>query len=484
MEAAAAKQKNITLKLNYYLTPSLMLTADFIAVCLAIYTAVALRDGLVEILSIESARLAVKDAYLYLVLPTVYVSCIAYTNLYSRRMRFYQWAEVLFKVSTYITVTIIIVSYLLGIVGPISRLFMVLFWIISFLYVCLVRYLAKKALNQLGIWQRPVVIVGAGKTAELLANTFEQDTGIGYKIVGLVEDHQDRPLLKRYPNLGTFQEVEEAIHRANVQDVILATPGLKRKELVKLFYRIQPHVRNLTIVPDVFGVPIGNIDVDGLYNEKTILLKIHNNMRKRRNRLLKRAFDFCGSFFGTIAIAPFLLAIGTAIYLSSPGPVIFSHKRIGETGKEFPCYKFRSMVANAQEVLEQHLKENPQLRKEWEKDFKLKNDPRITKIGKFLRKTSLDELPQLLNVIKGEMSLVGPRPIINKEIERYGEYIHDYYLVKPGMTGYWQVSGRSDVDYAERVQMDAWYVRNWSLWQDIVLLCKTVGVVLGRKGAY
>ena len=142
------------------------------------------------------------------------------------------------------------------------------------------------------------------------------------------------------------------------------------------------------------------------------------------------------------------------------------------------------MVMNSQEALEKHLAENPEAREEWERDFKLKDDPRVTKIGAFLRRTSLDELPQVLNVIKGEMSLVGPRPIIRDEIVKYGEYIHDFYLVPPGITGLWQVSGRSDTTYEERVEMDSWYVRNWSVWMDIVLLVKTIVVVLQKKGAY
>ena len=142
------------------------------------------------------------------------------------------------------------------------------------------------------------------------------------------------------------------------------------------------------------------------------------------------------------------------------------------------------MVENAQEVLKEALKKDVALQKEWNVAFKLKNDPRITKVGGFLRRTSLDELPQIINVFLGQMSLVGPRPIITKETERYGEYINDYYLVPPGITGLWQVSGRSDTTYTERVEMDTWYVRNWSVWIDIVLLYKTIFVVLNRKGAY
>lgn len=167
-----------------------------------------------------------------------------------------------------------------------------------------------------------------------------------------------------------------------------------------------------------------------------------------------------------------------------PGPVIFKHIRIGKDGKPFPCYKFRSMCVDAKERLAELLANDQEARAEWEKDFKLKNDPRITKSGAFLRKTSLDELPQIFNVLKGEMSLVGPRPIIHEELERYGEYVDDYLMVKPGITGMWQVSGRSDIEYDERVLLDSWYVRNWSVWLDVVMLFKTFKVVACKKGAY
>ncbi|EHW2479843.1 sugar transferase, partial [Escherichia coli] len=166
------------------------------------------------------------------------------------------------------------------------------------------------------------------------------------------------------------------------------------------------------------------------------------------------------------------------------GPAIYGHDRVGIHGKTFKCLKFRSMVVNSKEILDELLKNDPKAKEEWDATFKLKNDPRITKIGAFLRKTSLDELPQLLNVLKGEMSLVGPRPIINAELERYNDQVDYYLLSKPGMTGLWQVSGRSDVDYDTRVYFDAWYVKNWSMWNDIAILLKTVIVVLKKDGAY
>ncbi|HBU4505768.1 TPA: UDP-phosphate galactose phosphotransferase, partial [Klebsiella pneumoniae] len=166
------------------------------------------------------------------------------------------------------------------------------------------------------------------------------------------------------------------------------------------------------------------------------------------------------------------------------GPAIYGHERIGKNGKPFKCLKFRSMVTNSNEVLKELLLSNEEAKEEWDATFKLKNDPRITKIGHFLRRTSLDELPQLFNVLKGEMSLVGPRPIITDELARYNEEVEYYLLSKPGMTGLWQVSGRSDVDYETRVYLDAWYVKNWSMWNDIAILFKTIGVVLKKDGAY
>lgn len=200
---------------------------------------------------------------------------------------------------------------------------------------------------------------------------------------------------------------------------------------------------------------------------------------------VKTLFDFTLTAVGTVAISPLLAYIAYRIKKEDPGPIFFAHTRIGKDGKPFPCYKFRSMVVNSKEMLEKHLAENPEARAEWEREFKLKNDPRITPIGQVLRKSSLDELPQIFNVLKGEMSLVGPRPVVQEELDKYyGEAVKEYCSVKPGITGLWQVSGRSDVDYPERVAMDVEYVRTRNLWKDIVILYKTFDVVLNKKGAY
>lgn len=183
-------------------------------------------------------------------------------------------------------------------------------------------------------------------------------------------------------------------------------------------------------------------------------------------------------------LLPIGLIVALAIRLDSPGPILFAHRRVGRGGKEFSCYKFRTMVPDAEAVLERYLKENPKRREEWEKEYKLKGDPRVTRVGAFLRRTSLDELPQFFNVLIGDMSLVGPRPIVEKEISKYGDAFRDFCLVRPGITGIWQVNGRSDTTYDERVAMDSWYVRNWSIWIDMFYLLKTVKIVVSGRGAY
>ena len=200
-------------------------------------------------------------------------------------------------------------------------------------------------------------------------------------------------------------------------------------------------------------------------------------------QVVKRGFDIV---FGTLLIVSLLpvFALLAVLVMSDGGPATFGHVRVGRNGKSFRCLKFRSMVLNADQVLKALIESDPQVRAEWERDFKLKNDVRITRIGRFLRRTSLDELPQLWNVVRGDMSLVGPRPVIDQELERYGANVRYYLMAKPGMTGLWQVSGRSTTDYATRVSLDVAYVKNWSLLRDVSILFKTFKVVFKGSGAY
>jgi Undecaprenyl-phosphate galactose phosphotransferase WbaP len=208
-----------------------------------------------------------------------------------------------------------------------------------------------------------------------------------------------------------------------------------------------------------------------------------SKVNARRGIGAKRAFDLIAASAILAFALPAMFFIAVILFSTDRGPVLFSHERIGRNGRRFRCLKFRSMVVNSQEALRHHLELFPQARAEWDATQKLRDDPRITPLGRFLRVTSLDELPQLFNVIRGDMSLVGPRPIVQEEVARYADEIEHYAAVRPGITGLWQVSGRSDVDYDQRVKLDSRYVREWSFFGDLVILVKTIKVVALRAGS-
>ena len=335
------------------------------------------------------------------------------------------------------------------------------------------------------LFEEPVLLMGAGLTAKILLKHIKSDIGLSYQFIGYLEDNRpNEEVAAQLPHLGKFEDAVRVIKKTGVKNVLVMAPGLNQQKLQDIVYDIQPLVNSVAFIPDLGTMPLSNMEMESLIDGHVVMFNMRNNLRSRWNRLLKFVFDWCLTLAGAILISPILLAISIWVYRDSPGPVIFKHKRVGKGGKEFYCYKFRSMCVDAERKLKEILENNPAAKEEWEKDFKLKEDPRITKSGAFLRKTSLDELPQIFNVLKGEMSLVGPRPIIKDEVPRYGKFIEDYYMVRPGITGMWQTSGRNDIDYDERGQMDTWYVRNWNVWFDVVLLWRTFSVVLRGKGAY
>lgn len=433
----------------------------------------------------HSSYLHISWLNFWIVFPSLYIFFLNIGQLYSRRRPFYKEVEKLFYACFYGTLAVIFVLYVLRIAGSTSRFFTGAFGIFAFVYLTLLRYSLKNFLQRKKLLQTPVIIVGAGKTAELLVKSLRNDPGMGYKIVGLLEDNKvQEGILEQYPVLGGFADAGRIIAETGVSRVFIAAPGLKDHDLGMLIYRIQPLVENMGVITNLVGVPTGTVEAESIFNEKLLILRLKNNLARPLNRFIKTVVDYVLTVVGTIVISPILLFIAIWIYYDSPGPVIFRHMRVGKDGKMFPCYKFRSMCFNADEKLKELLQNDPEARAEWEKDFKLKNDPRITRSGAFLRKTSLDELPQLLNVLRGEMSLVGPRPVVEAELPRYGDYLGDYLMVKPGITGMWQVNGRSDTTYDERVQMDSWYVRNWSVWLDFMLLWRTIKAVFAAKGAY
>ncbi|PWW11548.1 undecaprenyl-phosphate galactose phosphotransferase [Mangrovibacter plantisponsor] len=364
-----------------------------------------------------------------------------------------------------------------------SRYIWVFCWSFAVLLIPLFRSLTKHLLNKLGIWKKKTIILGCGKNASEAYFALQSEEMLGFDVVAFFDQEALEDTLHGLPvekDPGVLWEVKKT---GDIHFIVAYEMENSDKTLEWIRELSKHHCRSVTVIPSLRGLPLYNTDMSFIFSHEVMLLRIHNNLAKRTSRFMKRTFDIVCSLLIICLASPLLAYLWFAVKRDG-GPAIYGHMRVGRHGRLFPCYKFRSMVMNSQEVLENLLANDPEAKAEWDRDFKLKNDPRITKVGHFIRKTSLDELPQLFNVLKGEMSLVGPRPIISEELERYDQDVDYYLMAKPGMTGLWQVSGRNDVDYDTRVYFDSWYVKNWSLWNDIAILFKTVKVVLHRDGAY
>jgi len=272
--------------------------------------------------------------------------------------------------------------------------------------------------------------------------------------------------------------------REQVADTaIFAMPHASRSRLVRFVELASRNFRNVIVIPDLAGIITPSAvmarDLAGTFG-----VEVKYNLLNPWALRAKRMLDLVGVVVGGLLISPLLLTIAALIKLTSPGPVFYAQQRLGSENKHFRCWKFRTMYADADFYLTDLLQNNPKLRSEWERNQKLRSDPRVTPFGCFLRKTSLDEVPQLWNVLRGEMSLIGPRPIVDAEVPKYSNIYQLYQRVKPGISGLWQVSGRNDTGYEERVALDAHYVRNWSVWLDIVILARTVASVIFCRGAF
>lgn len=369
-----------------------------------------------------------------------------------------------------------------------SRYFFSICWLLTLILYPLGRFFLKKLLIKSGYYIKDTVIIGSNKNALDAYKALIGESYLGLKIRYFVHiddsnehdliDHLGIPVI-HYPRDNLF----DLINKESTQFILALEEDQTEQFDIWLRLLAKNNCRSVSIVPTIRGIPLYNTDMSFIFSYEVMLLRVHNNLAKRTSRFIKRTMDIFGSLFLIILSSPLLIILYLLI-AKDGGNAIYTQTRIGRNKKAFKCLKFRSMVLNSQEVLQNLLDNDPEAKAEWEKDSKLKNDPRITSIGKILRRYSLDELPQLFNVLKGEMSLVGPRPIVRSELNRYKEDIDYYLMAKPGMTGLWQVSGRNNVDYITRVYYDAWYVKNWSVWNDIVILLKTFKIVINKTGAY
>jgi exopolysaccharide biosynthesis polyprenyl glycosylphosphotransferase len=367
----------------------------------------------------------------------------------------------------------------------IARGWLLMTWGISFLFVAGARFGLRRyiyGLRKHGYFLTPALIVGANQEGRWLAEQLLGSETSGLHIVGFVDKKEPvtARLFHDLPCLGPIEKMGEIIEHYNIGEVILASSAFSTHDYLLDIFRTYG-------VSDELELRMSS----GLYEILTTGLTINEtayvplvDVNKVRlaglDNVLKFIFDYLVTIVGLIVLAPFLLLIGFCIKISSPGPILHKRLVMGLNGKQFYALKFRTMVTNGDEILDQH----PELKRELETNHKLKKDPRITPIGSFLRKYSLDELPQLFNVLKRDMSLVGPRMISPEEATKYKQFVMNLLTVLPGITGLWQVSGRSDVSYEERVRLDMYYVRNWSLWLDFQLMFQTIPAVLKAKGAY
>lgn len=463
--------------------PLLFIILDYTAILLAEKMAFGLHDlyGL-----FMGTSYYVPDAYLFFWIPLVFIAFLAIAQTYTKMQPILETVRQIFYAVLYALITCILALYFMEASMLASRLYVVLFGVLALLAIYAGRYVLLKLLKVTNTLMKPVIVIGAGKTAEQVLRSFEHDLGYRYKVVGILDDSPvSETLPRRFLLMGTLEDAAEIVRDSAVNTVIVTAPGLEKEKLQSLLEDIQPYVRDIIFVPDLIGVPLYNVEAQTLFNEQIMMLSLRNNLARRRNQVFKRFFDIVMGSLVCIPIIPIILIIMLCIKIDSKGNAFFNAERIGKKGEIFTCYKFRSMYLDAQKILDEYLSVNPDAKEEWDTYAKLRDyDPRVTKVGKWIRKYSLDELPQILNVIKGDMSLVGPRPYLPREKKDIGEYLSTITLTVPGITGFWQTSGRNDVSFSGRVAMDTWYVRNWSIWLDLMYLFKTVKIVFSGRGAY
>ncbi len=415
----------------------------------------------------------------------VWLFSLSYEGFYTKQFSF--WGEIgaLWKAAFISTVGAFTIIFLAKIDEHMSRSIVVLMGGLAVIIFPFGRIVFKRLMRRFGLFKRRVLILGAGNIGRLLAKVLRRESNFGYEIMGFLDDDPEKigtriDGIKVHRGTGMTARY---IRKCAISDLVVALEGVNKKKMLWLVNNLQHKVNRILFVPDILGFPVVGTDFIHFSHEEAFALELKNNLANPLNVFVKRLFDFTLSIIVLPFFAVLMAAISLMIKLDSRGPVFFRQVRLGKKGKPFLCIKFRTMHADAEERLSALLEKDPSVRREWEEYWKLREDPRVTRVGKFLRATSLDELPQIFNVLKGQMSLIGPRPYLPHEQNAMGDFAHTILLAKPGISGLWQVSGRSTTNYAYRIWMDNWYVRNWTPWFDAIIMAKTIGVVIKREGA-
>ncbi|HEY2584133.1 MAG TPA: undecaprenyl-phosphate galactose phosphotransferase WbaP [Tepidisphaeraceae bacterium] len=368
-----------------------------------------------------------------------------------------------------------------GMLAPPMPLWCLAAWVASVGLVPLLRSIVRRHCARTDWWGRPTLVISPAETSDSVVLALMHSPTCGFRPVA-VTDPAGPCWSALTPAVNDPDQLEKVVREQDIRYAVVHVADSGPAAVNEIFARYSsliPHLLMLTNTPDL----------PSLWNASRSCGRV-GGVEMSNARLLsslwtlKRAVDIVVALIVLVTGFPLMALIAVAVKLTSPGPIFYGHKRLGFGGKWFKAWKFRTMHANGDAVLHEHLATNPHARVEWDRDHKLRKDPRVTRLGGLLRRSSLDELPQVWNVLKGEMSLVGPRPIVAKEVAKYGNIFGKYAAVKPGITGMWQVSGRNEVSYEERVKLDRYYIANWSPWLDLYILAKTILVLIRRDGAY
>ena len=355
----------------------------------------------------------------------------------------------------------------------------------TFFNILIIKFIRRQFI---GLLEKRLLIIGVGNTARELTKIIGENSFTMYNLLGYISAnnlfgvHQEI-CIDKDKILGTYEETEQVISDKRINEVIIAMPLADNNQMFEIINNLDGKVNKVKFVPELNGVYTFNSEIEDY--DGTMLISAQINYVRGLSRFLKRVMDIGIGIVGGLSLIPLtiLVWIKTDNEERKHG-LFFTQDRIGKDGKSIKIYKYRSMVTGADKILEEMMAKDEKIREEYEKNKKLKDDPRITKVGEFLRRTSLDEFPQFINVLKGEMSFVGPRPYLPREKKDMGAYYEKIIKSKPGITGMWQTHGRSETDFEERLELDEYYYRNWSLWLDIVIIIKTIKNVIGGKGAY
>jgi len=423
---------------------------------------------------------------LVMIIALIFVGARYLVGDYSRRQLFWDGAR---STTTALLISGIIFCAALSLLETGGLAAGMLVWLALIFTLPTARQVMRLFLGRIGVWHLPTAIIGTSPMAQEVVPVLGQQLALGLKVQWVVPEMAEKHLSSAFtgliPVLAPPDQLVPALMAAGCRQVILVPDDRTNSNQNDLIDQLVGADIAVAIVPSLRRLPLYGLSTNYFFGKDLLLLQVRNNLARLPQRIFKRSLDIIGAILLTILLTPVFAVIGYLIWKEDHGPVFFRQTRVGRGGRDFTCWKFRTMVVDAEDQMARWKTENPVLLARYcESNFKLQADPRVTRIGAWMRRNSLDELPQLFNVLVGDMSLVGPRPLLRRELPNYGAVISLYERVRPGITGLWQISGRSHTTFAERISYDEWYIKNWTVWYDLVILLQTIWVLMRGAGAY